>query len=678
MASALFAVSATLPYSEKYPERVETLISALDLTYPGFEKALKAYESNNLDATIQQIIDYYREKPTPNKILLALPPARKDILELAEDVTRDIYTIQSKTYQQPRLADGSINWDDKGPNNDKEWAWMLNRHNHFKYLLTAYFATEQPKFIEVINEQLIDWIPKYPAPDRLTFSSSWRALEAARRVADSWSQTFYRLKHLDLLTDEAIFLILSAIPEHTHVLMNHYSFWGGNHQLTEKTAIAICAFAWPEFKKSQAWLEYAMLNTAEGLIEQTYPDGVYKELANHYQKVVAQNYQRLVELHSANDVEISDKRLYDRVEMMWDYFARISKPSGFGPKNNDSSQEHNFVFIDEIVDTYQRSDWEYILSYGQVGQPPAGFASKYYPWAGHAIMRNHWGEDALWSYFDIGPHGSAHQHNDKLHISLSVGPVDVLVDNGRYIYVPGPMRDYFRNISGHNTLKINGGEPLRPPHIVPEPLKNYHEINATYAAFRGRSTFPATRPLSNKITHERTLLFLKDSGWLVFDWVLTFGKTQIEANWNFHPDIEVNQIEEVLTADLAEYGTFQLSLLNPKKGNWDLAIGQTEPEVRGWHSWTYNQRQPAVSARYVDMLFSPRLYIWLLNPQNSENSTGLEATLINQKSGMAELLVTTASGEVFEIQYDALADKPVSVTQSSNTPFLAQSQSKPE
>ena len=49
-------------------------------------------------------------------------------------------------------------------------------------------------------------------------------------------------------------------------------------------------------------------------------------------------------------------------------------------------------------------------------------------------MRDGWHERAHWAWFDAGPWGIAHQHNDKLHLSVSPFGRDVLVDTGRYNY----------------------------------------------------------------------------------------------------------------------------------------------------------------------------------------------------------------------------------------------------
>ena len=308
---------------------------------------------------------------------------------------------------------------------------MLNRHPHFEFLVTAYQSTRNPRYLETISRHLIDWIPRHPPPDHLTFSSSWRALEAARRMIDSWLAVYTYERSEESLSDEALFLLLSAVPEHANYLRNHYSFWGGNHKMTEKMAIAVCALAWPEFSESRDWLKGAMEVISEELFRQTNADGSYNELANHYQKVVAQNYLRILKMLDSNSLVEVDPLFRERVEALWDYFAYVSRPSGFGPLNSDSSREDNFTYLADANLYFERLDWQYILSHGASGDKPEHPPTRYFPFAGHAIMRDGWGKNAHWAFFDIGPHGSAHQHWDRLHLSISIGEQDLLVDSGR-------------------------------------------------------------------------------------------------------------------------------------------------------------------------------------------------------------------------------------------------------
>src|SRR5690606_22422089 len=83
----------------------------------------------------------------------------------------------------PRKPNGALAWDWRGPANDSEWAYGLNRHKHIAMLLDAYRATGNPVYAQRIDRDLRDWLaaaPRYPATK--TRDPHWRGLEVAFRV----------------------------------------------------------------------------------------------------------------------------------------------------------------------------------------------------------------------------------------------------------------------------------------------------------------------------------------------------------------------------------------------------------------------------------------------------------------------------------------------------------------
>ena len=650
---------------EKYPERVTRLFEALNLDLPGLASVKEAVDAGDMPRAVDLVIAFYREKKISESLAPVIPPARKDILELAEDATRDTFTIQSVTYRQPRLPDGSLDWDDLGPKNDKEWAWMMNRQQHFDYLLAAFLHTGSEKYLRTISSHLIDWIPAHPAPKHVTFSTSWRALEAARRIMDSWLAVYYYARAEPAISDEAIFLLLTSIPEHAVTLRKHDSFWGGNHKVTEQTAVVICALAWPEFRDAPVWLEQAVEEIREELYKQTYPDGAYKELANHYQKVIGENYLWLVRILRGNSAISSSPKLEKRVEAVWNYLAYVSRPNGYGPLNNDSSLEDNFNFLEEANLFFNRPDWTYILTHGEQGTEPVEPPSRYFPWAGQAIMRNGWGKSAHWAFFDIGPNGSAHQHDDKLHLSISIGQNSLLVDSGRYMYIPGPIRDYFRSGAGHNVVRIDGKDSVLPPNTIKEPLDNQAVILSEYDLFQGKVEFRVDPLAAGSVKQTRTVIYFRDTGWLVVDEFIGFGAHRYDTNWNFHPDCVVTRQQEDVIALLPDGMNARLKLVSPRNGNWDLARGQMEPEIRGWYSWAYNEKRASTSARFTYSAASPHFNAWWIVPE-TPFSRGVSVTIDGDGNSLGGSRIIVASKDHrYEVYRDETDSVVVSKADSS-------------
>jgi len=96
---------------------------------------------------------------------------------------------------------------------------------------------------------------------------------------------------------------------------------------------------------------------------------------------------------------------------------------------------------------------------GASGTAPEGPPSRVFAWAGQLVSRSGFDRDAHWSFFDFGPWGIGHQHQDKLHLSVAAFGRDLLVDAGRFAY-SGELAERFRRYAvasaGHNVLSIDG------------------------------------------------------------------------------------------------------------------------------------------------------------------------------------------------------------------------------
>ena len=87
--------------------------------------------------------------------------------------------------------------------------------------------------------------------------------------------------------------------------------------------------------------------------------------------------------------------------------------------------------------------------------------------AGLVILRSR-AEDGpeIWCRCDGGPHGflsiAAHAHADALSLEVRHDGVDILADPGTYCYHGEPVwREWFRSTAAHNTVEIDGAEPVR-------------------------------------------------------------------------------------------------------------------------------------------------------------------------------------------------------------------------
>ena len=443
------------------------------------------------------------------------------LIASADAVLEDKFTFQGVTGSPTKKSGGPYEWDHEGPKNDKEWAWFLNRHRFFETLYVTYKKTGNPVYRDKILKILEDWIDQESTPPkRISFSSSWRALEAARRILESWDLVYINLFEEEAFPEGLRPKFLKAFDAHGDYLMSFHAF-SGNHLITEMIALLKLSIMREEAQNSLEWRRYALEMLDREYHAQFYPTGIHKELSAHYQRVVILNFDRLLNLLRASDDQEALAVWEPRIAKMWQYLADIRKPSGFTPLNNNADLEN-------VPGIFQ--------SKGKV-LPPLPEDSYHYPQAGHVIFRSNDNDSSpLWAFFDIGPRGTDHQHEDHLHLSLSIGESDFLVDNGRYNYAPSPWRDYFRGPESHNVLLVDQYGPVQKPKSATAPLpKSGFAQTERYAAAWSANSFSDQK--GSKIAEwQRTTILFGEIGLLVLDRLILFRAREVVGFWHGHPN----------------------------------------------------------------------------------------------------------------------------------------------
>ena len=556
------------------------------------------------------------DSPVRTWLIATLPAWNPDTRREADDALAGTFTLQGVTGTMPHHADGGFDWTWRGPNNDPEFAWFLNRQHHIPALFVAWRETKDAKYRTALNAQLRDWLKQNPRPAFYSFSSSWRALEVARRVVEAWLPVLFAPDSSAALDPDVYQAMLASIPDHAVALRHDHSF-SGNHLITEMTGLATIALAFPDNKDAKDWLDYALAQSQAELAREIYPDGAEKELSNLYQQVALLEFQKLAELLNIAGHPADAAKIRPPLENAWNYYAHTLDPLGHGPLNNDSSVEADAVLIQKMAakSGYNRPDWLYIATQGRSGAAPSGFPAEYFPYAGLAEMRSGWDANAQWAYFEMGPRGTDHQHADRLHLSIGGYGREFLVDDGRYNYQPGPWRDYFTGPRGHNVVLLDGHGTLPPPDSISEPAHIRHEIAKDSDLFAATAPFAADVLTGQGPAYEtRTVYYLPNQYWLVQDQVLCAGPHTLETLWHFHPDCVVKRDGNLIYTDNPGKANLGLLPLNSPSNGWsiDLIQGREAPSIQGWYSPSFNERLPATCASFSTAIQGPTTMTWLI------------------------------------------------------------------
>ena len=631
-----------------YPGRIDTLLQSINLDLPDLEKVKRAVGKGDPVSACNELLNHYRKGDNARVHRREQPsPSGKRIPE-ADSIVRDIFTFYDIPDVVPRRLDRRLDWTHDGPDNDIEWAWGLNRHSHLQRLLEVYLETGNAHYAKTIDDHIQDWvISSLPYPGVKSSTAQWRGLEVALR-AKVWVRVFYGLLNSEHLAPATRLLMLSSLPEHIHYMRNFHAR-AGNWLTMEMSGLAMVATAWPEFKGSADAVAYAKGNMLEGLKGQVYPDGVQKELTSHYHQVALYNFKQFQEIcDQANEPLPAEYK--KELEKMYNYIAWSIRPTGYGILNNDSDARYNREPVMEAASGYGREDWLFIASNGTKGKRPEDGPSVVFPWAGQIVMRSGYEPDAQWAFFDVGPWGTGHQHNDKLHLSITAYGRDLLVDGGRFAY-RGELAEKFRRYAvgsaSHNVVLMDGNGQDAGPRVATEPLDEAH-YKVTDRFDYAWNSFDRFRDLEGEGKHTRALFYVRGKFWVVIDQVQTDRPRKIETLWHWHPDAKVNLEEKSVVSTDHDKGNLKIIPLGFQDWKVDLIKGQEHPSPQGWYSERYNKAEPSVASIYSTEINASTTFVWILYPSGGRTES-VKAEILSRNEMGVTLKVSDAKSNQWEV-----------------------------
>ena len=386
------------------------------------------------------------------------------------------------------------------------------------------------------------------------------------------------------MTDEALLAFLGAYIDHARHLMAFHTT--GNWLAMEGNGLFHTGVLFPEFTDSAAWRDTAAKWIYAELDNQVYPDGVQIELASSYHHVSLRNFLQVYQIAKLNNAALPADFL-KRLEKMYDFDVYGAAPSRRLPGVQDGSPTDVRPALSEAADLFpERQDFLWYGTDGAKGKPPA-HTSHAFNWAGYFVQRSGWDANARWLWFDGGPFGYGHQHEDKLQIILDAYGKSFLVDPGNYTYEKSKWRQYFIDSPSHNVVLVDGqpqrrrGARDRMEYVIKQPLphvwatsKDSDYVEATYDdAFGGN--------VGKGVQHTRAVLFIKPDFWVMLDRLTSVDGQEHTYEPLFHFDCPVKTDGmRVLTQNTGEAN---LTVLARSSSPASLRIveGQEEP-VQGW------------------------------------------------------------------------------------------------
>lgn len=529
---------------------------------------------------------------------------------IAEQLLNRTYSYQGVEYTFKNGIEWLYNPTGKdGVELNPEWVVNTVRFRGVPFLAKAYRETGDERYAKELVYLLRDFIEKYPVPfnekqsvdipsefDRLMYSK----LSVSSRLKNTVYALFSVIESPNL-KNEDFMLILQGVYNHL-LRMEKYPYLNyHNMGVADAYVLQQVSLAFPEFKKSEEWAEWALKRGLDQMEHVVYPDGVEKELCPRYHQGVMGEFAKFMDVAQSAGNE-SPIGFVDKLKGMARFLVDFSRPDGTIPAFNEMVQSHgdSKVVRQKVRNIANVTNDDGVLrwfgSNGMQGTKP-NYNSVAFKWSGYYVMRSGWDKDDNYMAIKAGPYGLAHQQEDKLSFELFAGGEPFLIDPGFYIYNRTSIwRKYYRSSLAHNTVVPNGLSQLRegqrslyenkqPNDAVWISNNKYDFLSAVYNNGYADFNHIGDKRLEElqKINHQRDILFVKPGIWLMIDWLQSEKPEEnfYEALFQSEYPAQVSEKNLIIKGRTSNLFIFPVEA-EGKTIKTTVIKGQTEPIRRGW------------------------------------------------------------------------------------------------
>ena len=505
-----------------------------------------------------------------------------------------------------------IDWNARFSKGEREPTWWINRFLFLGCLIEEFDRTGRHEYPQHGIRLMLDWIRKNPVGRAKDLWASWRGLEIGLRLS-SWTAFVSEAAPRRLIEPADLAIILESMREQVEYLATISGPHRINHGFTEQCGIAMTALVFPEFRDARIWLKGVLNTYLQDTRDQFYPDGSQEEMTPHYAYTVVWSLARFVHLMQQRHEPVPEP-ITTALRRGASYLAAIQKPDGTLPMFNDGDTLDIRHVLKLVADQFGLLDVKYILAAQDQpgGGPPL---CRLFPYSGILVMRDSWKPTARCLLMDMGPFGTAHQHEDSLGIDVAAFGRTFIVDPGRYTYAGGPMMDYFQGTRSHATVMVDGASQRRreQPETwrTTRPLTDHFATNDSLALAVGEYTSGYDSLASAGVQHRRLVLLVEHRYWVIVDELTGPGRHEIDQNFQFTPGpLRITGSMAVTGHDDANLA---LAWAWPGQPQATIRTGQKDPPV-GWYSPCYWKLHPAPHLTLAGQLDCPVRLALLLYP----------------------------------------------------------------
>jgi len=550
-----------------------------------------------------------------------------------------------------RHSSAAIIGADTRPLGDIKLNWELGRFQWAVDLVRAWLVDDDPAHLDL----LFDWLESFRRDNPLLRGPHWSSEQeiAIRALMLLWVRDV--LRDSPRLTPERLTLLHAVLWYHGRgldtTLGRAESGIRNNHLIHGALGLYALGLGMPWLPEAQPWSRRGRRLLLEAELEQWTDDGGYVQPSHNYHRSAWHGMLwalGVARVHGDAELEGAIQR---RIPPSLDLFAAHVDPSTGSLPNwgaNDGAligvwTECAFTDFRPVLNSMAHAigrplvfpagpwDEELLWLFGpaalEADRSPA-FAEE--PGDHRFWQQGLWVDRAEPSRYAVLRAGTIRsrygQQADQLHVDLFVDGTNLALDSGSFNYNKSfDVHNWFRGTRSHNTVLVGGADQM-VPHRTFKYLQWTHTATwepedhgldyARIAAHDGYLRLPGSW------LHTRMLARL-GATWCVVDRVAPTGRTAPRTPVSLHWQL----------ADLPhtwDEGSSTLTLEMPEGSadpRWTVTLGCTDSAfsaglarassepLDGWHSRSYNHRDPALALSLDGSTSEPVWFVTLLGPE---------------------------------------------------------------
>ena len=441
-------------------------------------------------------------------------------LEAADGACENLITLRAHMLVRHQFG-SEIDWGLR-LFDDVESTVSLGCQSFIRNLAAAYAQTGDEKYARHAARLLWSFYRVSPLPNHKQLQGPWRTLEVGNRQCNVWPDVIALLGRTEAFDAETHAMLARSRLDHMRYLLA-YCGYGNNWYQVESAGLATAALFSPELRHADTYLRVALRRLKWINSFAYYDDGFQFELTPGYHMFPTNSMFAVVRTARARGVQLPEDfiELIEKAHQMYVYAVQ---PDHTLPMLNDNGPQpvDPASILGAAATVFARPDFQWASTYGEAGQPP-DHASHAWPSAGYYVMRDEWGEDGQYLFFDAAAWGASHQHDDKLSFVLCSHGRPLIGDPNIYSYAPTELTRYFKSPRAHNVVMVDGKGQTR----AHRPEAKVTTLGQTEWVTRERFDFVSSeylegwsadgRDIDSTLSHRRAIFYVKPGYWILCD-----------------------------------------------------------------------------------------------------------------------------------------------------------------